>query len=72
MSSIVSMQKKPVKKRGKSLWMKNVLTRTIILPFKSVGGNLSTTDTTTNFLEGSAQLGTPRTRKKKLFFLGFW
>ena len=40
MSSIVSMQKKPVKKRGKSLWMKNVLTRTIILPFKSVGGNI--------------------------------
>tara|TARA_B100000886_G_C20403900_1_gene483809 strand:+ start:319 stop:882 length:564 start_codon:yes stop_codon:yes gene_type:complete len=40
MSSIVSMQKKPVKRRGKSLWMKNVLTRTIILPFKSVGGNI--------------------------------
>ena len=40
MSSIVSMQKKPLKRRGKSLWMKNVLTRTIILPFKSVGGNI--------------------------------
>ena len=40
MSSIVSMQKKPLKRRGKSLCMKNVLTRTIILPFKSVGGNI--------------------------------
>ena len=43
MSSIASMQKKPVKKtskKGKSLWMKNVLTRTIVLPFKSIGGNI--------------------------------
>lgn len=43
MSSIASMQKKPGKKpskKGKSLWMKNVLTRTIVLPFKSVGGNI--------------------------------
>ena len=43
MSSTVSMSKKPAKKptkRGKSLWMKNVLTRTIILPFQSIGGNI--------------------------------
>ena len=43
MSSIASMQKKPGKKmskKGKSLWMKNVLTHTIVLPFKSIGGNI--------------------------------
>ena len=42
MSSIASMSKKPKKssKKGKSLWMKNVLTRSIILPFKSIGGNI--------------------------------
>ena len=43
MSSIASMSKKPVKKaskRGKSLWMKNVLTRNIVIPFKSIGGNI--------------------------------
>ena len=43
MSSIASIQKKPGKKmskKGKSLWMKNVLTRTIVLPFKSIGGNI--------------------------------
>ena len=42
MSSIASMSKKPKKssKKGKSLWMKNVLTRTIILPFQSIGGNI--------------------------------
>ena len=42
MSSIASMSKKPKKssKKGKSLWMKNVLTRTIILPFQSIGANI--------------------------------
>ena len=43
MSSNPSMSKKPVKrtaKRGKSLWMKNVLTRNIVIPFKSIGGNI--------------------------------
>ena len=43
MSSIASMSKKPAKKaskRGKSLWMKNVLTRNIVIPFKSIGANI--------------------------------
>ena len=43
MSSNPSMSKKPVKrtaKRGKSLWMKIVLTRNIVIPFKSIGGNI--------------------------------
>ena len=45
MSSIASMSKKPAKKpskkAGKSIWMKNVLTRNIVIPFKSIGGNIN-------------------------------
>lgn len=45
MSSLTSMPKNPVKKTykksGKSIWMKNVLTRNIVIPFKSIGGNIN-------------------------------
>ena len=45
MSSLASMPKKPAKKTskkaGKSIWMKNVLTRNIVIPFKSIGGNIN-------------------------------
>ena len=45
MSSLASMPKKPAKKTskkaGKSIWMKNVLTRNIVIPFRSIGGNIN-------------------------------
>ena len=42
MSSISSKpKKKSSKKSGKSIWMKNVLTRNIVIPFSSIGGNIN-------------------------------
>ena len=42
MSSILSKSKKKTsKKSGKSIWMKNVLTRNIVIPFSSIGGNIN-------------------------------
>lgn len=42
MNSIQSVQKNPRKtsKKGKGIWMKNTLTRNIVLPFKSIGSNI--------------------------------
>ena len=39
MSSITS-NKKRTKFKKKSIWMKNILTRKILLPFQNIGGNL--------------------------------